>query len=108
MGKDSLFGTIFNQVYSMIIIMQLGGIMEVKQIGMYLIIAGAVILALKFINAIISFILSDFLLGSAHHKGQGHRLAQRLPFCHTILEEDVQRLLRWLRFPDTGPLQIYL
>ena len=37
--------------------------MEVKQIGMYLIIAGAVILALKFINAIISFILSDFLLG---------------------------------------------
>jgi predicted phage tail protein len=63
MGKDSLFGTIFNQVYSMIIIMQLGGIMEVKQIGMYLIIAGAVILALKFINAIISFILSDFLLG---------------------------------------------
>ena len=63
MGKDSLFGTIFNQVYSMIIIMQLGGIMEVKQIGMYLIIAGAVILALKFINAIISFILSDFQLG---------------------------------------------
>ena len=37
--------------------------MEVKQIGMYLIIAGAVILVLKFINAIISFILSDFLLG---------------------------------------------
>ena len=37
--------------------------METKQIGMYLIIAGAVILALKFINAIISFILSDFLLG---------------------------------------------
>lgn len=30
---------------------------------MYLIIAGAVILALKFINAIISFIMSDFLLG---------------------------------------------
>jgi len=37
--------------------------MDVKQIGMYLIIAGAVILVLKFINAIISFILSDFLLG---------------------------------------------
>ena len=37
--------------------------MEVKQIGMYLIIAGAVILALKLINAIISFILSDYLLG---------------------------------------------
>ena len=37
--------------------------METKQIGTYLIIAGAVILVLKFINAIISFILSDFLLG---------------------------------------------
>ena len=37
--------------------------METKQIGIYLIIAGGVILALKFINAIISFIMSDFLLG---------------------------------------------
>ena len=37
--------------------------METKQIATYLIIAGAVILVLKFINAIISFILSDFLLG---------------------------------------------
>ncbi|MDP6339062.1 MAG: hypothetical protein QF842_01890 [Candidatus Marinimicrobia bacterium] len=37
--------------------------MEAKQIGVYLIIAGGVILALKFINAIISFIMSDFLLG---------------------------------------------
>jgi len=37
--------------------------METKQIGIYLIVAGAVILALKFINAIISFILSDFFLG---------------------------------------------
>ena len=37
--------------------------METKNIGMYLILAGGVILALKFINAIISFILSDFLLG---------------------------------------------
>ena len=37
--------------------------METKQIGVYLIIAGGVILALKFINAIISFIMSDFLLG---------------------------------------------
>ena len=37
--------------------------MESKNIGMYLILAGGVILALKFINAIISFILSDFLLG---------------------------------------------
>ena len=37
--------------------------METKQIGKYLIIAGAVILVLKFIKAIISFILSDFLLG---------------------------------------------
>lgn len=30
---------------------------------MYLILVGGVILALKFINVIISFILSDFLLG---------------------------------------------
>ena len=37
--------------------------METKQIGTYLIIAGAAILVLKFINAIISFILSDFFLG---------------------------------------------
>ncbi|MEA1882555.1 MAG: hypothetical protein U9N31_09180 [Candidatus Marinimicrobia bacterium] len=37
--------------------------MELKQIGVYLIIAGAAILALKFVNAIIGFILSDFLLG---------------------------------------------
>ncbi len=37
--------------------------METKQIGTYLIIAGAAILVLKFINAIISFISSDFLLG---------------------------------------------
>ena len=37
--------------------------METKQIGTYLIIAGAAILVLKFINAIISFILRDFLLG---------------------------------------------
>ena len=37
--------------------------MDTKQIAVYLIIAGAVILALKFIKAIISFILSDFLLG---------------------------------------------
>ena len=37
--------------------------METKQIGTYLIIAGAAILVLKFINGIISFILSDFLLG---------------------------------------------
>ena len=37
--------------------------METKQIGIYLMIAGAVILALKFINAIIGFIMSDFLLG---------------------------------------------
>ena len=37
--------------------------METKQIGTYLIIAGAAILVLKFINAIISFILNDFLLG---------------------------------------------
>lgn len=37
--------------------------METKNIGMYLILAGGVILALKFINVIISFILSDFLLG---------------------------------------------
>ena len=37
--------------------------MDTKQIAVYLIIAGAIILALKFIKAIISFILSDFLLG---------------------------------------------
>ena len=37
--------------------------MDTKQIAVYLIIAGAVILALKFIKAIIGFILSDFLLG---------------------------------------------
>ena len=37
--------------------------MEVKNIGIYLILAGGVILALKFINAIISFIMSDFFLG---------------------------------------------
>lgn len=37
--------------------------MDIKNIGIYLILAGGVILALKFINAIISFILSDFLLG---------------------------------------------
>jgi hypothetical protein len=37
--------------------------METKQIAVYLIIAGGVILVLKFINAIISFIMSDFLLG---------------------------------------------
>lgn len=37
--------------------------METKNIGMYLILVGGVILALKFINVIISFILSDFLLG---------------------------------------------
>ncbi len=37
--------------------------MEVKNIGIYLILAGGVILVLKFINAIISFIMSDFLLG---------------------------------------------
>jgi len=37
--------------------------METKQIAVYLIIAGCVILALKFINAIISFIMSDFLMG---------------------------------------------
>lgn len=37
--------------------------MEVKNIGVYLILAGGVILTLKFINAIINFIMSDFLLG---------------------------------------------
>ena len=37
--------------------------METKQIAVYLIIAGVVILALKFINAIIGFIMSDFLMG---------------------------------------------
>ena len=37
--------------------------METKQLAVYLIIAGAVILALKFITEIISFILSDFFLG---------------------------------------------
>ena len=37
--------------------------MEVKNIGIYLILAGGAILALKFINAIISFIMSDFFLG---------------------------------------------
>ena len=37
--------------------------MEVKNIGVYLILAGGVILALKFINTIINFIMSDFLLG---------------------------------------------
>ena len=34
--------------------------METKQVAVYLIIAGAVILALKFVTEIISFILSDF------------------------------------------------
>ena len=37
--------------------------METKQVAVYLIIAGAVILALKFVTEIISFILSDFFLG---------------------------------------------
>ena len=37
--------------------------METKESATYLIIAGAVILVLKFINAIIGFIFSDFLLG---------------------------------------------
>ena len=37
--------------------------MDTKQIAVYLIIAGAVILALKFIKGIIGFILSDFFLG---------------------------------------------
>jgi hypothetical protein len=37
--------------------------METKQLAVYLIIAGALILALKFITEIISFILSDFFLG---------------------------------------------
>jgi len=35
---------------------------EIKNIGIFLILAGGVILALKFINAILSFIISDFLL----------------------------------------------
>ena len=37
--------------------------METKQIAVYLIIGGCLILALKFIKAIIGFILSDFLMG---------------------------------------------
>ena len=37
--------------------------METKQIAVYLIIAGAVILVLKLIGEIISFIMSDFLMG---------------------------------------------
>ena len=37
--------------------------MDTKQIAVYLIIAGAVILALNFIKGIIRFILSDFFLG---------------------------------------------
>jgi hypothetical protein len=37
--------------------------MDTKQIAVYLIIAGAVILALKFIKGIIGFILSDFFIG---------------------------------------------
>ena len=37
--------------------------METKQIAVYLIIAGGVILVLKVFTAIISFIMSDFLLG---------------------------------------------
>lgn len=37
--------------------------MESKQLAVYLIMAGAVIVALKFITEIISFILSDFFLG---------------------------------------------
>ena len=37
--------------------------METKQIAVYLIIAGGVILVLKFFTAIISFIMSDFLMG---------------------------------------------
>ena len=37
--------------------------METKQLAVYLILAGALILALKFITEIISFILSDFFLG---------------------------------------------
>jgi membrane-bound ClpP family serine protease len=37
--------------------------METKQIATYLIIAGAVILVLKLFKEVISFILSDFLLG---------------------------------------------
>ena len=37
--------------------------METKQIAVYLIIAGGVILILKFIKEVISFIMSDFLLG---------------------------------------------
>jgi len=37
--------------------------METKQIAVYLIIAGAVILVLKLIGKIISFIMSDFLMG---------------------------------------------
>ena len=37
--------------------------METKQIAVYLIIAGSVILVLKFFTAIISFIMSDFLMG---------------------------------------------
>ena len=37
--------------------------MESKQLAVYLIMCGAVIVALKFITEIISFILSDFFLG---------------------------------------------
>ncbi len=37
--------------------------METKQVAVYLIIAGAVILALKFVTEIISFFLRDFFLG---------------------------------------------
>ena len=37
--------------------------MESKQLAVYLIMSGAVIVALKFITEIISFILSDFFLG---------------------------------------------
>ena len=37
--------------------------MESKQLAVYLIMDGAVIVALKFITEIISFILSDFFLG---------------------------------------------
>ena len=37
--------------------------MESKQLAVYLIMGGAVIVALKFITEIISFILSDFFLG---------------------------------------------
>ena len=36
--------------------------MESKQLAVYLIMGGAVIVALKFITEIISFILSDFFL----------------------------------------------